>query len=56
MKVTINIPQRTVYLAGGAHYLSFAGCNRLFVWLMDNAALLWGWDSGEYVFQLEVTP
>lgn len=53
MRITINIPQRTVYLAGAAHHLSRTGAQRLFVWLMDNAALLWGWASGEYVFQLE---
>lgn len=56
MRVTINIPQRVVYLAGHAHDLSRAGVQRVFVWLMDNAALAWGWDSGEYVFQVEVTP
>ena len=55
MRVTINIPQRVVYVAGRAHDLSRAGVNRLFLWLMDNGALLWGWDSGEYVFDVVVT-
>lgn len=55
MKITINIPRRVVYFAGAAHYLSRAGCNRLFAWLMDHGALQWGWDSGEYVFSVEVT-
>jgi hypothetical protein len=36
MRVTINIPQRVVYVAGRAHDLSRAGVNRLFLWLMDN--------------------
>lgn len=53
MRITINIPRRVVYVAGAAHSLSFAGCNGVFVWLMDNARLLWGWDnSGEYVFEV----
>jgi len=39
---------------GIEHCLSLAGCHRVFVWLMDHAALKWGWDSGEYVFELEV--
>lgn len=52
MRVTINIPRRVVYVAGAAHDLSRAGCNRVFVWLLDNARLLWGWDSGEYVFEV----
>lgn len=55
MKITINIPRRVVYLAGAAHVLSRAGAQRVFVWLMDNGALAWGWDSGEYVFTVEVT-
>lgn len=53
MRITINIPRRVVYVAGAAHDLSLAGCNRVFVWLMDHGALLWGWDSGEYVFQVD---
>lgn len=53
MRVTINIPRRVVYMAGAAHDLSRAGANRLFLWLMDNASLLWGFDgAGEYVFQV----
>ena len=56
MRVTINIPRRVVYVAGAAHHMSRTGCNRVFTWLMDNAALAWGWDSGEYVFSVEVTP
>ena len=53
MKITISIPRRVVYIDGNAHHLSRAGAQRVFVWLMDNAALQWGWDSGEYVFNLE---
>lgn len=53
MRVTINIPRRVVYMAGATHYLSRAGANKVFTWLMDNASLAWGWDSGEYVFNLE---
>jgi len=53
-RVTINIPRRVVYMNGIEHCLSLAGCHRVFVWLMDHAALKWGWDSGEYVFELEV--
>jgi hypothetical protein len=52
-RVTINIPRRVVYVAGNAHELSRAGVNKLFLWLMDNGALLWGWDCGEYVFQVD---
>lgn len=52
--ITINTVRRVVYVAGAAHYLSRAGCNRLFAWLQDNARLAWGWDSGEYVFHVEV--
>ncbi len=55
MRVTINVPRRVLYMAGAAHDLSRSGCNRLLVWLMANAALLWGFDGGEYVFQVEVT-
>lgn len=55
MRITINIPRRVVYLAGAAHYMSNAGVQRVFGWLMDHAALLWGWDSGEYVFRVEVS-
>lgn len=54
MKITINIPRRVVYIDGNVHHLSRAGADRLFLWLMDNASLQWGWDSGEYVFQVEV--
>ena len=54
MKITINIPRRVVYMAGAAHYLSRAGADRLFLWLMDNANLAWGWECGEYVFSVEV--
>ncbi len=53
MKVTINIPGKVLYMNGHPHDLTRAGCNRVFVWLMDNAQLLWGWDSGEYVFQVD---
>lgn len=53
--ITINVPRQVVYVAGAAHYLSRAGCNALFAWLLDNGALLWGWDSGEYVFTVEVS-
>mgnify|MGYP000609011176 CR=1 FL=1 len=56
MRVTINTARQVLYFNGHAHALSRAGCNRLFVWLMDHGALLWGWDSGEYVFHVEVTP
>lgn len=56
MTATINIPRRVVYMAGAAHQLSRAGANRLFAWLMDNGALLYGWDDqGEYTFRIEVT-
>ena len=54
MKVTINIPRRVAYFNGSAHDLTGAGCNRVFVWLMDHARLLWGWSGQEYVY--EVTP
>lgn len=54
MRITINVPRRVVYLNGHSHDLSWAGCNRLFVWLMDHGALLWGWDSGEYVFEVKL--
>lgn len=55
MKVTINIPRKVVYFAGGAHDLSRTGVNRLYAWLQDNGRLLWGWvEHGEYVFQVEV--
>lgn len=53
MRVTINVPRRVLYMAGAAHDLSRMGCSRLFVWLLDNARLLWGWESGEYVFQVD---
>lgn len=53
MRVTINIPRRVVYMGGNAHNLTRAGCNRVFVWLMDHGTLAWGWDSGEYVFQVD---
>lgn len=55
MKVTICTARRVAYFNGAAHDLSRAGCNRVFVWLLDNARLLWGWDSGEYVFQVEMS-
>lgn len=54
MRVTINIPGKVLYMNGAAHDLSRTGCSRVFVWLMDNARLLWGWDSGEYVFTVGV--
>lgn len=52
MRITINTPRRVVYVAGDAHNMSLAGCNRVFMWLMDNARLLWGWENGEYVFEV----
>lgn len=55
MTVTVNVPEQTVYVAGNPHYLSRAGVNRLFAWLLGSAELRWGWaDSGEYVFKVEV--
>jgi hypothetical protein len=54
MVITITVPAQTVYMAGNAHHLSRAGCNRLLSWLFSNARLVRGWDYGEYVF--EVTP
>jgi hypothetical protein len=54
MIVTISAQQRFVFMAGNAHHLSRAGCNRLLSWLFSNARLVRGWDYGEYVF--EVTP
>lgn len=54
MRVTLNIPRRVVYVGGHAHDLSRTGANRVFTWLLDHGALLWGFDGvGEYVFQLE---
>lgn len=53
MRVTINVPERMIFMAGTCHELSRDGVNRLFLWLMDNGALLWGWDCGEYVFQVD---
>lgn len=54
--VTINMPRRVVYLHGSAHDLSRAGVQRVFVWLMNHGALLWGWaELGEYVSQVEVS-
>lgn len=56
MTVTVNVPEQTVFVAGAAHYLSRAGINQLFAWLLSSASLRWGWaDGGEYVFQVEVT-
>lgn len=53
MRITINIPRRVAYFNGAAHDLTRAGCNRVFVWLQDNAKLLWGWVAeGEYVFEV----
>lgn len=53
--ITINTVRRVVYVNGHSHYLSRAGCNALFAWLLDNARLAWGFDdAGEYVFRLEV--
>ena len=53
MIVTINIPRRVVYVAGAAHELSRTGVNRLFLWLMDNGRLLWGWPgAGEYIYEV----
>ena len=53
MTITINIPRRVVWFSGAAHDLSRAGANRLLIWLMDNAALRWGFDgAGEYVFSV----
>lgn len=48
--ITINTVRRVAYVNGHSHYLSKVGCNALFAWLLDNARLAWGWDSGEYVF------
>lgn len=56
MKVTINTPHRVVRFNGKAHYLSQAGMNQVFAWLMDHSTLLWGWAGLEYVFYVEVTP
>jgi hypothetical protein len=52
MIVTISAQQRFVFMAGGAHHLSRAGCNRVLSWLFSNAQLIRGWASGEYVFKL----
>lgn len=52
MRVTINIAEQVVYMVGDPHYLTRTGVQRVFVWLMDNAVLAWGWDSGEYVFKV----
>jgi len=42
--ITINTVRRVVYL-------SRAGCNALFAWLLDNGRLAWGFDAAvEYVF------
>lgn len=55
MVITITVPAQTVYMAGNAHHLSRAGCNRLLSWLFSNAQLVRGWqDVGEYVFRVEV--
>jgi hypothetical protein len=50
MVVTISVPVRTIYMAGAAHHLSRAGCNKLLAWLFSNATLVRGWEYGEYVF------
>lgn len=54
MVVTITVSAQTVYMAGRAHHLSRAGCNRLLGWLFSNAELVRGWDYGEYVFRVGV--
>jgi hypothetical protein len=55
MIVTISAQQRFLFMAGSAHHLSRAGCNRLLGWLFSNATLIRGWaDVGEYVFRIEV--
>jgi hypothetical protein len=55
MIVTISAKQRIAFMAGNAHHLSRAGCNRLLAWLFSNAELVRGWsDVGEYVFRIEV--
>ena len=57
MTVTINIPRRVVCFGGHIHDLSRTGANKVFMWLLDHGALLWGFDgAGEYVFQVEVIP
>lgn len=58
MIVTISTTVRFVFLAGNAHQLTGAGCNRVLSWLFSNAELVRGWaDVGEYVFKLsEVQP
>lgn len=56
MTVTVNVPEQTVFVAGNPHYLSRAGVNRLFAWLLSYADLRWGWaDRGEYTFSVEVS-
>lgn len=56
MTVTVNVPEQTVFVAGAAHYLSRAGVNRLFAWLLSCADLKWGWaERGEYVFFVGVS-
>lgn len=52
MKVTINTARRVAWFGGHAHDLSRMGVNRLMAWLQDNGRLLWGWDSGEYVYEV----
>ena len=54
MVVTITVKAKTVFMAGNAHHLSRAGCNRLLSWLFANAELIRGWASGEYVFRVGV--
>ena len=55
MTVTVNVPEQTIFIAGNPHYLSRAGVNKLFAWLLSTADLKWGWaDGGEYVFHVEV--
>jgi hypothetical protein len=54
MVITITVPAQTLYMAGNAHHLSRAGCNRVLSWLFSNAELVRGWHYGEYVFRMEV--
>ena len=54
MVVTITVAAKTLYIQGTAHHLSRAGVNRVLSWLFSNAELVRGWDSGEYVFRVEV--
>ena len=56
MTITITVPAKTLYVAGSAHHLTRAGCNRLLAWLFSNATLIRAWHYGEYVFSVEVQP